>query len=121
VGTAAVEVADFVEFELRAIDDVGLGSLFLCLGGGFAFFVLGFFGGFLLLGAGVAKNQDDETAIGRPSKVVDVLRGVGEALGFTSAETEEPDLSLTFIALGEESDGFAVGASEDARRRRLRR
>src|SRR5712664_468142 len=101
-----IEVADLVQFELQAIDYVGLGSLLLCLGGGFAFVLLGFLGGFQFFAAGVAKDEDDPTAIGRPGKVVDVLRCVSEPLSFSAAETEEPNLSLTLVALGEEGDGF---------------
>src|SRR5882672_9127242 len=104
-----IEVADLVQFELQAIDYVGLGSFLLCLGGGFAFVLLGFLGGFQFFWAGVAQDQDDAAAVGRPSKVVDVLRRLGEALSFSAAETEEPNLSLTLVALGEEGDGFAVG------------
>jgi hypothetical protein len=110
VGTATVDVADLVHFELQTIDYVGLGGLLLFLGGGFAFFVLGFFGGFQLLGAGVAQDEDAATAIGRPGEVFDVLRGFSEALSFSAAKIKEPDLGLTLVAFREESDGFAIGA-----------
>src|SRR3981189_388106 len=109
MGTAAVEVADFVEFELQAINYVGLGGLLLFLGGAFAFVLPGFLGGFQFFRAGVAQDENETTAIGRPGKVLDVLRGVSEALGFSAAETEEPDLGLTLVALGKEGDRFAVG------------
>ena len=110
MGTATIEVADFVGFELQTIDDVWFGGLLFFLGGGFAFLVLGFFGGFQLFGAGVAQDEDDATTIGRPGEVFDVLRGFSKALSFSAAKIEEPNLGLTLIAFGEESDGFAVGA-----------
>src|SRR6267378_1913685 len=49
-------------------------------------------------------------AVRGPRKVVDILRGLGEALGLSAAETEEPGLGSAVVSFGEEGDGFAVGA-----------
>ena len=41
---------------------------------------------------------------------------VGEVLGFATEAVEQPDLGLAFVALGKESDEFAVGAPAGVRR-----
>ncbi len=115
-----IEVAHFVELELQTVDDPGLLRFLLVLGfaftgslgvcGGLVLDVLVFLGGFEFLGARVAQNDNDAAAVRCLGEVLEVLRRVGEALGFPTEPIEQPDLALAFLARGEESDEPAVRA-----------
>ena len=65
--------------------------------------------GFEFFRAGVAQYKADALTIGGPSEVLDILRSVGEALGFAAGTVEEPDLGFALVARGEEGEVFAVG------------
>src|SRR6266478_703207 len=107
MSAAAVEVADFVGLELQAIDHPRLAYLWLfllvvllfALGVGFGQF---FFGG-------IAKDHHQTGTVGRPGEVIDILRGVGEALRFTTGAVQEPDLRLLLIAGRKKGEVLAVG------------
>src|ERR1700726_181471 len=98
MGTAAVEIADFVGLELEAIDYPGLASLglfVLVIVVLFFVFRLGF--GQLFFG-GVAEDYDQTAAVGRPGEIVDILRRPGEALGFAARAVQQPNLRFAFVA-----------------------
>ena len=63
------------------------------------------------------QNEDEALAVGGPGEIVDVLNGLGEALGFAAHAVEEPNLRLAFVALGEEGEILSVGAPAGMRRR----
>src|SRR5580704_17445350 len=113
---AAIEVSDGIGLEAVAVDDVGRRSfplrafafvfifififIFVSASGLVFFFGFGFVQFFW---SWILQHEDQALAVGGPGEVVDILRRVGEALGFAAHAVEEPDLRLAFIALGEES------------------
>src|SRR5882724_13501973 len=80
VGAATVKIANFVDFELQAVDHPRLLGLVFFFLRGFvvALFVLVLIfvpvpGGFEFFGRGVAQDQAQAFAVGRPFEAVDIL------------------------------------------------
>src|SRR4029077_8219859 len=105
MSAAAIKITDCVFLELASGNDergrsLGLGRCALV-------FVLGGLGVF---GLWVLENQNETRAVGRPFEIVDALRYVRKAHGFTTETIQEPNLVLAAIARGEESEKFSIRA-----------
>src|SRR6266850_1520876 len=101
VRAAAVEIADGVLLELKAVDDEGWRG-FRFWGGLVLFFLLGGLGGFRISGLGILEDEDKASAVRRPFEIGDTLGNVGEALRFAATAVQQPDLILGAVAGGEE-------------------
>src|SRR5437660_12123122 len=89
MGAAAVEIADDVALELETVNYKGRRSFRLGSSGGLVFVLV--FGGFQVLGLGIAKDENQASAVWRPFEIVNALRNVGEVSGFATKAIEEPD------------------------------
>src|SRR5690349_21824922 len=60
---------------------------------------------------GIARDEGDALAVGRPDVIVDAFAEFREALDFAAVRGHHPDLRRRFVAaaIGEEGDRLAIG------------
>src|SRR2546430_17725404 len=111
MGAAAVEVADGVALELETVNYKGRRSFRLGSRGGLVFVLVFVFGGFQVLGLGIAKDENQASAVWRPFEIVNALRNVGEGRGFATQAVGKTELGVSLGLCGVGGEGLAGGAS----------
>src|SRR5437879_7454001 len=94
---AAIQVANGVTFELQSVDDQrGRRLRFGWCRWNRLFPVPG---GFDVFGLGIAQDEHESCAVGRPLEIINALDGVGQANGFTATAASRKCGCSTAVAV----------------------